>query len=306
MSDAAHQVHVSVHEPLLGTRVQLRIRAAAPELARIAEQRAVDEIIRLERVFSVYDPGSELCRWRAGDDSAAGPELVALLGRTIEWFAIGRGAFHPATAEVTARWRRAEAEGVEPAGDELAALAAPLGALPYALDHGRIVRRADSAGVDLNAVAKGHIVDAAAAAGAAVEGVTSVTVNAGGDLLHRGDGVVVVGIEDPHRPYDNAPPLTRVRLSNGGLATSGTARRGFRIAGQWYGHVIDPRRARPVAHIASASVLAPDAATADVAATIAGVQPVDEAIATIDGWPDVEALLVGHDGRLWRSAAWPS
>ena len=100
------------------------------------------------------------------------------------------------------------------------------------------------------------------------------------------------------------PPLARVRVANAGLATSGSARRGFRVAGRWFGHVIDPRTARPVDHVASATVLAPDAATADVVATIAGVQPVDEAIATVDGWDGVEVLLVDHDGRQWPSAGW--
>lgn len=307
-------IHVAVHEPLIGTRVQLRIRAEE-DAAVECDRRIVAEVRRLERVFSVHDPASDLRRWRAGDDAAAGPELVALLAIAAEWFDRGGGAFHPATATATARWRRAEAEGVVPDDDELAALAAAMHTLPFTVTDpsatgARAVRRLGRCDdVDLNAIAKGRIVDLAAAAGAAVPGVESVTVNAGGDLLHRGTGSIVVGIEDPHRPYDNVPPLDRLRLAGRapegrGLATSGSSRRGFRVGGVWYGHVIDPRTARPVDHVASASVVAGDAATADVAATVLGVLPVAEALRAVAAWPGVECLIVDRDGTRHESAGW--
>ena len=92
-----------------------------------------------------------------------------------------------------------------------------------------------------------------------------------------------------------------------GLATSGSARRGWRIAGRWYSHVIDPRSGRPVDHVASASVVAPDAATADAVATVLSVLAPAEGVAFVEGLddvPDVAALVVGADGSTWRSAGW--
>ena len=296
-------VQLFVHEPMIGTRVQLRIRAdeaAAVECERVI----VDEVRRLERVFSVYDAGSELCRWRSGDDAAAGPELTALLERTGAWFRLGRGAFHPATALVTARWRRAEADGAPPADDELGELARSLRSLPFDVADGVVRRSGPCDHVDLNAVAKGCIVDLAVLAGSAVPGVDAVTVNAGGDLLHRGAGSIVVGIEDPHRPYDNEAPLDRIRLSNAGVATSGSSRRGFRVGGTWYGHVLDPRTARPVDHVAAASAVATDAATADAAATVLGVLPVDEALEVVAGWAGVECLIVDRARNRVESSGW--
>ncbi len=129
-------------------------------------------------------------------------------------------------------------------------------------------------------------------------------VNAGGDLRHSGDGGVTVGVEDPHEPYDNAPPLCRVHLSDAALATSGSAHRGFRIGDHRFGHVIDPRTGQPVAHTASASVIAPSAQIADAAATVAMVLTPAEALAFADA-QGLAALVIAADGAVHRSARWP-
>ena len=159
---------------------------------------------------------------------------------------------------------------------------------------------------NLNALAKGLIVDRAVAAAAAVASVTDVLVNAGGDLRHHGAEALVVDIEDPARPYDNAEPLTRVALADGALATSGGTRRGWTIDGRWYSHVLDPRSGRPVDHVSSASVLAPDAATADVVATICAVLVPTEAVAFVEALAEpVACLLVEPGGARHRSVRWP-
>ena len=46
---------------------------------------------------------------------------------------------------------------------------------------------------------------------------------------------------------------------------------------RWYGHVLDPRTGLPIAGTLQATVVAPDAATADAAATAALVLPPDDA-----------------------------
>lgn len=143
--------------------------------------------------------------------------------------------------------------------------------------------------VDLDGIAKGYVVDRALAA---VSGTTSALVNIGGDLACR--GTVTVAIEDPTTPYDNAPPLTRVTITDRALATSGTARRGM--------HIRDPRTGRP-ASVASATVVASDAMTADALATIAGILPPDDACAFVESH-GASCLIVTPEGPL-TSASWP-
>jgi len=148
-------------------------------------------------------------------------------------------------------------------------------------------------------------VDRAAHAASMVGGISAVVVNAGGDLRHLGEGSVGVGIEDPAQAFDNAPPRWRVPVSNGALATSGSARRGFTVAGGRLGHVLDPRTGWPVAHTASISVLTSYAMTADALATVLGVLPVAEALRFASD-RKIAALLVGADGSVHTSPDWPS
>lgn len=158
-----------------------------------------------------------------------------------------------------------------------------------AFDHGRPPR------TDLDAIAKGYIVDRAVHA-VTRAGAWSVLVNIGGDLLHHGPVPVVVAIEDPRSPYDNAPPLQRVRLAGRALATSGTARRGL--------HIRDPRTGGPSTTTLSVSVLAGSGIVADALATVVGVMGLDEAMPVLVEH-EAEALVVTRAGTRW-TRGWES
>ena len=61
------------HENVLGTSLELCVRADGPESARRAEHRVLTEIDRLAAIFSGYDSTSEFSRWQAAPgDPAAG------------------------------------------------------------------------------------------------------------------------------------------------------------------------------------------------------------------------------------------
>ncbi|MGB7963967.1 MAG: FAD:protein FMN transferase [Propionicimonas sp.] len=292
---------VADHSPVLGTVVQTRIDA--PEaIAGQAEHAILAEFSRLDAVFSTYRSDSELSRWAlAGGGCSA--ELTEVLIAAEYWWQASRGAFHPAIGAFRALWLRAAERGEPPAREALAALADSR-PLPFRVVDGRVRQVGDCSGVDLNALAKGYIVDQAVAAGMAVPGVSSVVVNAGGDLVHAGAGRIEVGIEDPSRPYDNLPPRWRTSVENGALATSGLARRGFRVSGTWFGHVIDPRTGLPVEHTASVSVRAPQAMDADALATICGVLPAGEALAFLADRDGCECLIVDDEGGVHASPRW--
>jgi len=95
----------AVRSPVLGTIVELRLDGEDQATA-IAEQTAWASFERLEQEFSSYRPDSLLCRWRSGQADCS-PDLAAVLRRAAYWYALSGGAFHPATAALTARWRQA-------------------------------------------------------------------------------------------------------------------------------------------------------------------------------------------------------
>lgn len=258
---------------------------------------------RLEAILSAYRHDSEWSRWRRGELTTAGPEIAAVLALAAHWWHASSGAFHPLAGVLRGRWLRAVEEQMAPSTDELAALATTIGTLPYEVHDWGITRTGDCSQLDVHAIAKGWIVDRAATLAVDMPGIHEVLLNAGGDLLHRGDGEVIVGIEDPRQPFDNAPPLARVRIGNAGLATSGAAHRPMTVGGQTWSHVLDPRTGQPVEHVRSATVIAPDAATADAMATIVSVLSPDHALAVADQ-QDVGVFLVQPDGCTHHNAQW--
>lgn len=296
--------HVGVHHGLLGTVIEIRVTAISDEAAEAAEDVVVEEIRRLQAVFSAFDPSSELSRWRRGEVDEPSRELAALLIAALGWQERGRGTFNPMVGVLTETWQEAERAGVPPDPDVLAALARSITAPRYAVVDGRIGLTGDCRTLNLNAFAKGHVADAAAALVAGEPEIVSVVVNAGGDLVHRGTGAIRVGVEDPRRPFDNVPPAIVVALTDRAIATSGSARRGVRIGGVRHSHVLDPRTGLAVTSTPSVSVIASDAATADVVATIAGVSTPAEGIEFVDALSGVECCLFDADGALWRSAGW--
>lgn len=288
---------------IMGTVVDVTVSAATAAAAARAEAAVVEEVRRRAAALTVFDPDSDLCRWRTG---AAGPSpgLRDVLTLAAEWHGRSGGAFHPDVGRLQALWDGAASSDRLPAAGAVSAEVERLGRLSFEVGPGTVVRTGDTAAVTLNGIAKGWIVDQGVVRGCAMAGVTRVTVNAGGDICHHGPAALAVGVEDPSRPYDNAPPLARVLLAGQAVASSGGSRRGWRIGGRWYGHVLDPRTGWPVAHVAAATVVAPDAATADALATSLTVLSVAEGMALVDGIPGVGALVVDRDGGRHRSAGW--
>ena len=112
-----------------------------------------------------------------------------------------------------------------------------------------------------------------------------------------------VAVEDPFAIADNARPLTLVRLGNQALATSGGGRRGWRIAGRWYGHVLDPWTAGPIPERASGACVAATTGAADAAASAAVVLD-GVALSSLADREGLAVLRVAEDGAVWRSARW--
>lgn len=102
----------------------------------------------------------------------------------------------------------------------------------------------------LSSFTKSYILDRAARAALATDGVSGVVVNIGGDLVVRGDWTEAVAVANPANGAENSEPLSRLAVRDRAVATSGY-RRGVEIDGRHYSHIIDPPTGRPAGHIVS-------------------------------------------------------
>lgn len=245
------------HTHLLGTLIEVRLRGAEPAALDVVNRLVVDEIVRLQSVLSVFDEQSELSRWKRGEVDQPSAELVSVMSAALDWQERSHGAFNPMTGLLSDVWRRAEDRSSVPTPAQLHEVASSIADPRFEIRGGRLRCTGDCAALNLNAIAKGFIVDRAGDLALSSGDISMIVLAAGGDVLHHGAPAAKVGIENPLRPYDNEPPLTVIDLVDAGLATSGGARRSVQIGGRRFSHVIDPRTGEPVDCQASISVVTP-------------------------------------------------
>lgn len=290
--------HVGL-ENVLGTSLDMRVTAQGDVVARRAEQVLLDEIDRLSAILSTYSTASELTGWLGTFecDAVVSAELAEVLALCEEWRVRTAGAFSAAAVAVAA------AVGDDGIIDQeiVDAASRPL----WVVDRQRsVARRLARLPISLDAVAKGYIVARATHTVAALPGVSDVLVNLGGDIQHLGDTPVVIGIADPRRDAENATPLAVVRVCNAAIATSGGYRRAVFDGGGRRSHLIDPRTGTRIDHVASASVIAPDCAIADILSTAFSVLEPEESLALAESIDGVGCLIVGSDGEMVSNGEW--
>jgi thiamine biosynthesis lipoprotein len=109
-----------------------------------------------------------------------------------------------------------------------------------------------------------------------------------------------VGVADPRDPARDRLVLA---VRDRGVATSTSARRRWRRGGRELHHLIDPRTGLPSASdVASATVVAPTVARAEVLAKVALLLGPAEGRRLLEASPDAAGLLVLRDGRVLASA----
>jgi len=142
------------------------------------------------------------------------------------------------------------------------------------IDHVRMKNKNAAVKLDLGAIAKGYALDRVVN-NIKTLGVKNAIINAGGDIKaigKHGDRNWHIGIRHPRKEG----VLAGISLQDGeSIFTSGDYERFYEHEGIRYHHIIDGRTGYPAQGVQSITVIHPDAATADAAATalfIAGVK----------------------------------
>ena len=156
---------------------------------------------------------------------------------------------------------------------------------------------------DCGAIAKGYGVDRVAKV-LRDHGVINYMVEIGGEVVTKGRNPEghpwQIGISRPTAGAEvsSQPLQTVLSLENAALATSGNYRNFYEHNGKKYAHTIDPRTGRPVQHsLLSATVIAPDCATADAYATSFMVMGIEGAKQVLAKHKELKAYLIYADEK---------
>ena len=215
-------------------------------------------------------PLTELNRQLHEHGEAEVPDVIQPLLEPAQRLSIQSGGlFNPAIGRLLNLWGfQSDTPATQPPAPE--AIAATLALAPAMTDlqlegtHLRTDNRAVQ--LDFGAFAKGVAVDRAIDALRA-RGIDNAIVNAGGDLRaigRRGERAWRIGVRNPRGPGMLAVIETQGDES---IFTSGDYERGFDFEGRHYHHILDPRSGYPATGASSVTVIHPDAAVADAAAT---------------------------------------
>ncbi len=256
---------------------------------------AMDEIARLEKVFSLYRADSALVTLNR-DGVLHGPplDLVALLARCRHFAEASDGAFD---VTVQPLWRlyanHFAAPGADPAGPAAADIADILRLVDFsAVDVGpaRIALGRAGMALTLNGIAQGYITDRVAD-----------LLRAGGlenVLVHLGE-TRAVGRHPSGRPWRAGLPdhgSRTIDLVDSAMATSAGHGTPFDSSGRHH-HILDPGTGRSATRTAAVTVVARSATTADAASTALSVMPGGRIDAFLAAVGPARALLTLADGR---------
>lgn len=151
--------------------------------------------------------------------------------------------------------------------------------------------------LDLGGIAKGWTIDQSARR---LHSFDNFLVDAGGDMVVRGDGVGgegwTVGIQHPFAPANN---LTVLAIRDASVATSTTSKRNWMRNGVKQHHIIDPRTGFPTTSgVTAVTVIAQSVARAEILAKTALLLGPIEGRGFLEHQPGAEGLLVLDDQRV--------
>ncbi len=256
--------------------------AAATNAAHAAWERVAE----LNRVFSDYDPGSELSRLGATAPHEhpvdVSDDMHRVLTRAREVSEATDGAFDMTVGPLTQLWRRTRRQRELPDAGKLATALKATGWRGVELHSWprksvRLLR--PGMRLDAGGIAKGYALDEATRVLRAA-GISSSMVAGAGDIVVTGpppgqDGwrIEVAGLDAP-----GAPPSRLLLLRHASLCTSGDVFQHVEIGGVRYSHIVDPRTGLGLTDHGLATVVGRDGMTTDALSTAISVAGPDRAV----------------------------
>ena len=301
----------------MGTTWSAKFFAAPPPAPALdpalVTARLAATLEHLETLFSTYRPDSALSRFNASSSTdwyPVSPELAQVAHEARRISELTDGAFDVTIDPLVRLWGFGPAgrRHTLPSDTEIATARSGVGyrRLSARISPPALRKASAELSADFSSLAKGFAADTLSDLLTAL-GAPDHFVQIGGDIKTAGSHPWRAGIESPPAlavpaaPRPNATPSPPalaliVALSGHALSTSGEAHNFMTVAGRRYGHILDPRTGRPVAHgLASVSVIHASCATSSALATALFVLGPDAGFA-LASREHVAALFLVRDG----------
>ncbi|MGF7209749.1 thiamine biosynthesis lipoprotein [Skermanella aerolata] len=282
----------------LGADACLQLHHSDPAEAERLIRLCLDEVGRLERLFSLYRPDSLLVRLnRTGELADPPQDMVRLLSEAVRFSRLTDGAFDITVQPLWQLYAEHFARpGAHPAGPPPAAVEAVRSLIDYRalrVEEDWVSFNRHGMAATLNGIAQGYITDRVADRLRA-EGMTNVLVDMG--------EVLAVGGHPDERPWrvglrgqdDDLPNAEVLEIADAAVATSSCLATRFDVAGR-FGHIFNPATGRSANETLSVTVTATNATAADALSTALTVMSADRAAALLDEIPNITMRVLSQD-----------
>jgi thiamine biosynthesis lipoprotein len=291
---------------LMGSRFDISVVAENQKEGDDYIDLAVNEITRIEKIISSWDPSTETAEINrnAGiKPVVVDEELFQLIQRCIKISNLTEGAFDISYASMDAIWKFDGSMTEMPSEEAIKKSVAKVG---Y---HNIILNEADHSvflklkgmKIGFGAIGKGYAADKAKAL-LQSKGLKAGIVNASGDLDAWGTGpdgkdwtVAIIN------PLNKDKVFSWMPVHNSAVVTSGNYEKYVRFNGVLYSHIIDPRTGYPSTGILSATIFTKTAELADALATSIFVMGVDTGLDFVNQLKGVECIIVDNDNKVYTS-----
>lgn len=297
----------------MGTTYHIKVvtEGKIPEPQKDLNASIEDELLRINKLMSTWDPESELSRFNAHNATTPFPvsdETLRVVEAARDLFLTTSGLYDPTVGPLVDLWgfgpkpRRTE----PPSAAEIEAATSSIGMDRLLTDEasGALSKTIPELHLDLSSIAKGYGVDAVTNL-LELRGYKDFMVEIGGEIAVRGLNQKrepwSLGIDSPNQTSERRELIHTLSLTDAAVATSGDYRNRFEFEGVQYTHVLNPKTGWPVPEsVKSVTVIAPSCTRADGAATAIMVLGATQGLEWAANEPDLEALIIylGSEGAL--------
>jgi FAD:protein FMN transferase len=263
--------------------------------AERAAEKALDEVVRLDRVLSHFSADNDLARLVRDGRSGfvpVNPSLYEVLQESIRISRFSDGKFDVTIAPLVQTWKQARAENRRPSDAEIASAKRCVGFEKIEIRAPDLVRlRSDCVALDLGGIGKGYAVDRAIAVLQSA-GMTRALVNAGSS------SVAAIGAPPDRTGWpvslgssEHGPTVV---LRDTSISTS-------QQPDHRAGDIVDPQTAALVRNPSVVSVIAPRAMLSDALSTTVLMLSVETSRQLLIRFDGVAAYWVSADGNVEAS-----
>jgi len=261
---------------------------------------------RLNQSMSTYHPQSDISRINRGDRVQVDSLFRFMFEKSAQINSLTSGYFDPTVGILVDAWGFGAESLNSFNAAQVDSLLEFVGFSKLSLsDTNELIKAYPGIRIDFNAIAKGYALDLIADLLVA-KNSSNFLIELGGEIVTRGINLDRakpwrVGIDDPKVTGVDRSITRTITLTDEAMATSGNYRK-FRIdslTGERYVHTINPLTGLAVpSSVLSASVIAPDCATADAFATAFMTMPLEDSKRLIVQEGLSVFLIYADDDRL--------